>query len=122
MRVVRVFDVLLEYAFVIAFAAFLVAGVFAEKYFIWAGVALALYFIWGLIRLRCPWCRSTIELWDLLRGVRKGCNCPACGHEITVVWYVNRHPERKVRHRERKSMENTRHEPEDIKNNQKGDN
>lgn len=97
MRVIRVFEILLQYLAVLVFGASLVGGVFWWKSFYIAGGALAFYILWGLIRLRCPWCRGTVELWTLLRGVRHGCHCPHCGHEITVVWWVNRGKPRKLR-------------------------
>ncbi len=90
MKVVRFFDILLEYFFMLAFAVCLVAGVFNWRFFIAAAVALLAYFIWGVLRLHCPWCGSPVELSDLFRGLKKGCHCPACGHEITVVTKVNK--------------------------------
>lgn len=92
MRVIRLFDVLLQYFFILAFAASLVAGVFVWQFFIVAAAALLCYIVWGVWRLRCPWCRGPVELNDLLRGRKKTCHCPACGHEITVVWRQNLRP------------------------------
>lgn len=92
MRVVRVLDILLAYLLIFACAGFLVAGVFVPWYFIGAGAALALYFLWSCLRLRCPWCGVSVDLGKLLRGLRKTCNCPNCGHEITVALYVNEAP------------------------------
>lgn len=92
MRVVRLLDILIAYILLFLFAAALVAGVFRWRFFIAAAVALALYFLWEFLRLRCPWCSSTVELSRLLRGARRtrSCHCPACGHEITVVFRINR--------------------------------
>ena len=85
MRVIRIADVLLQYIFIFLFAVSLVAGVFRWQWFIVAGVAILAYLVWGLWRLRCPWCKSFVELGDLVRGLKRSCHCPACGHEITVV-------------------------------------
>lgn len=90
MRVVKLLDILIAYVLLILFAAGLVAGVFRWPFFIAAAAALALYFLWEYLRLRCPWCASTVELSFLLRGLRRSCHCPFCGHEITVVLHVNR--------------------------------
>ncbi len=90
MRVIRVFDVILQYVFILLFAGSLVAGVFNTKLFILAGAALLAYFLWGVLRLRCPWCGGAIELSALLRGIRGRCNCPLCGHDVVVVWFVNK--------------------------------
>ena len=61
MRVIRVFDVILQYVFILLFAGSLVAGVFNTKLFILAGAALLAYFLWGVLRLRCPlwWARRS---------------------------------------------------------------
>lgn len=90
MKYVHVMDIVLEYVFMLTFAACLVIGVFNWHYFIVSGAALFLYIVWGLIRLRCPWCGGGIEVGNLAKARRHGCHCPICGHEITVVWRVNR--------------------------------
>ena len=92
MKVIRVFDIVLEYIFMFAFAASLVLGVFKWSFFIVAGAALALYILWAVLRLRCPWCHSGVELGELARPRRHGCHCPACGHEIIVVTRVSNKP------------------------------
>ena len=112
MRVVHVIDILLEYLAVLAFGASLVGALFWWKALYVAGGALLFYILWGLIRLRCPWCRSSVELWTLLRGVRRGCHCPHCGHEITVVWWVSHGKPRKLRRAERARQEEPEQESE----------
>ncbi len=97
MRVVRLFDILLAYLLIFACAGFLVAGVFAPWCFAVSGAALALYFLWSFLRLRCPWCGMSVDLTKLLRGLRKTCNCPNCGHEITVALYVRKTPPKRRR-------------------------
>ncbi len=92
MKYIHVFDIVLEYGFMFAFAVCLVLGVFNWHYFIAAAAALVFYIVWGFLRLRCPWCGSGVELSDLARARRHGCNCPVCGHEITVVRRVNKKP------------------------------
>lgn len=89
MRVVKLLDILIAYVLLFLFAAALVAGVFRWSFFIAAAAALGLYFLWEYLRLRCPWCASTVELSTLLRGLRRSCHCPSCGHEILVVLRVN---------------------------------
>ena len=84
MRIIRIFDVLLAYVFVIVCSAALVAGCFRWRWFILAGASLAAYFIWTILMLRCPWCGGFINLSSLLRARRRRCHCPGCGHEITV--------------------------------------
>ena len=90
MRVVRFFEIILAYIFMVAFAVFLVAGVFDKWFFAAAAGALACYFILNAWRLHCPWCGGPVELSALFRGLKKGCHCPSCGHEITVVVKVSR--------------------------------
>ena len=84
MRIIRTFDILLAYVFVIVCSAALVAGCFAWRWFILAGAALAAYFIWAILMLRCPWCGGFINLNRLLYARRHRYHCPGCGHEITV--------------------------------------
>ena len=93
MRVIRIYDVALQYIFIFLFAGSLVAGVFSWPWFIVAAVALILYFVWGFWRLRCPWCGGPVEVSDLIRARRRQCHCPACGHEIIVVTKLGRLPE-----------------------------
>ncbi len=90
MRVVKLLDIIIEYVLMLAFAVMLVAGVFRPWCFVAAAIALAGYFIWGALRLRCPKCGGQVEPGALLRGIRHGCHCPECGHEIIVVTRVNR--------------------------------
>ena len=90
MRVIRLFEIILAYIFMLAFAVFLVAGVFNKWFFFAAAAALACYFILNVWRLHCPWCGGPVELSALFRGLKKGCHCPSCGHEITVVVRVGR--------------------------------
>lgn len=92
MRVVKLLDIVLSYVLMLLFAAALVAGVFKWPFFIAAAVLLGMYFLWEYFRLRCPWCRSAVEPSHLLRGLRRPCHCPSCGHEITVVVKVNNGP------------------------------
>lgn len=89
MRVIKLFDILVDYVLMLIFAVSLVGGVFHWLFFIVAAVALAFYFVWGHLCLRCPWCGAAVEPSALLRGLRRPCHCPSCGHEITVVWRVN---------------------------------
>lgn len=95
MKVIWVLDIVLAYLLIFACAAFLVAGVFKPVCLIWALAALVAYILWSFLRLRCPWCGVSVDLTKLLRGVRKTCNCPNCGHEITVALYVRKAPPRK---------------------------
>ena len=97
MRVVTLLDIVLGYALLLLFAAALVMGVFKWGFFIAAAVLLLLYFVWDFLRLRCPWCRGPVEPSQLLRGLRRSCHCPSCGHEITVVTRVNRSVPRRRR-------------------------
>lgn len=98
MRVVKLIEILVDYVLLLAFAAALVGGVFLWPLFIAAALCLGLHFLWAYLRLRCPWCGSILEPGALLRGLRRSCHCPACGHEILVVTHVTRsvpeHPPR----------------------------
>lgn len=108
MRVVKLLDIIIAYVLLLLFAAALVAGVFRWPFLIAAGAALALYFLWEFLRLRCPWCAGTVELSTLLRGFRRPCHCPFCGHEILVVLRVNRSvPEHAARSRARAQAQET---------------
>jgi hypothetical protein len=85
-RTIGIVFVLLAYLCLLVFGVFLVLGVFNWKNFIVAGAALLAYFIVNAVFLRCPCCRSSINLNMLLRGKRHSCYCPACGHEIIVTF------------------------------------
>ena len=101
MRVVRLFDILFSYLLVLVCAAGLVAGLFDVRFFAVSGAALVIYLIWGFFRLRCPWCGETVDLNKLLRGYKRTCNCPNCGHEITVALFVKKKPPKKLRYARR---------------------
>ena len=84
MKIIRTFDIILAYIFVLVCAAALVAGCFNWRWFILSGVMLAAYFIWDILMLRCPWCGGFINLDRLLYARRHRYYCSGCGHEITV--------------------------------------
>ena len=84
MRIIRIFDIILAYVFVVVCALALVAGCFNWRWFILSGAMLAAYFIWDILMLRCPWCGGFINLDRLLHAWRHQGYCSSCGHEITV--------------------------------------